>query len=98
MPDFGSTAAHTRLRSQVVNSLRKAGHWAAALPGSGETKKGNPDVVACIDGRFFAIEIKTGQAHADPTQQHEHYKIQRAGGFVLIISDIRQLDPLLKEE
>ncbi len=44
-------------------------------------KKGIPDYLLCVDGRFIAIEIKRSiTSRATPLQEHTLYEIREAAG------------------
>ena len=47
---------------------------------------GTPDTIACIKGKFVALEFKSEDGEADPLQRHKLDKIQRAGGVGYVVS------------
>lgn len=62
---------------------------------NGYGKAGVPDVIACVGGKFFGIEVKYDQRKNPPTplQIKNLNEIQQAGGAALIIDD-NNLDQL----
>jgi len=77
------------LQKVVFEFLRKAGAW---FYHPRETRKGSdgiPDIVGCLNGKFFAIELKS-PSYKDPAKhlRSEQRKvlelIKKAGGFVLV--------------
>lgn len=55
---------------------------------------GIPDVVACIDGRFYAFEVKQTSGHLTRLQEHTLGKIRAAGGAaekVVSVGDVKRV-------
>jgi len=50
-------------------------------------KKGIPDIIGCIDGLFFAIEVKAGKEQPTELQQERLNCILDNGGIALHIND-----------
>ena len=50
-------------------------------------KRGTPDILACVGGRFVAIELKKdAKSKPDKLQQHKLKKITGAGGVSFVAS------------
>lgn len=56
-------------------------YWAGAF----YTKQGVPDILACIDGTFHGIELKTNTGTASKLQLYNIRKIKDAGGQAYIL-------------
>lgn len=56
-------------------------YWA----GSQYTKEGIPDILACIDGVFHGIELKTDVGVASKLQLYNIRKIKDSGGEAYIL-------------
>lgn len=56
-------------------------YWA----GSQFTKAGVPDILACINGYFVAIEVKAQQGKPSELQLYNIEKIRNTGGFALVL-------------
>lgn len=56
-------------------------YWA----GAAFTKSGIPDILACVNGYFLAIEVKGPKGEPSELQKYNIEKIQKAGGFGIII-------------
>lgn len=57
--------------------------WAEKIQQVG--KRGTPDILACVAGRFVAIELKKGaRAKPDKLQQHKLKKIADAWGVTFV--------------
>jgi len=49
--------------------------------------RGIPDILACIRGKFVALELKRdAKQKPEPLQQHELGKIQKADGLAFVVS------------
>ncbi len=46
---------------------------------------GIPDVICCLDGRFFAFEVKTADGKPTKLQEATICKILAAGGTALVV-------------
>lgn len=56
-------------------------YWA----GSQFTKSGIPDILACVNGYFVAIEVKGPNGKPSELQLHTIKKIREAGGFAFVL-------------
>lgn len=59
----------------------------------GYGRKGIPDIVGCLRGNFFAVEVKApGKEKATtPWQDRELHKVNQAGGYAIVISSAEEL-------
>lgn len=55
--------------------------------GGGYGRAGIPDVVACVNGHFLAIECKAGKGKTTALQKRELQSIAAAGGTACIVYD-----------
>ena len=62
-------------------------------------RKGTPDIIACINGLFYAFEIKlpTALDTVTPIQKVTIEKIKKAGGKAYIINSVEQIKRILDE-
>lgn len=58
--------------------------------------KGVPDIVGCIDGQFFGIELKALKGKPTKLQEFTHNKIREAGGIVCICKTVAECLETLK--
>lgn len=70
--------------------------WHCSPIGSVFGKSGVPDILACWDGQFIAIECKApGKRHnVTDLQLDQLNAIQAAGGKALVVADVSDLDVL----
>jgi len=61
--------------------------WYAKIHGDPRQRRGIPDFLICINGKFVALEFKIFRygLHITPLQQHEIDKILKSGGIALVI-------------
>lgn len=50
------------------------------------TKVGVPDILACVNGHFVGIEVKSSTGKPSELQIHNVKKINECGGFAVIVS------------
>lgn len=99
----------SKVKAAIKKRLNKAGFWQAGQPKpevvrgwyympvpNGMGVHGIPDFVCCIDGLFVGIEAKAPGKMKDTTvnQQKRHTEIIAAGGVILVVDDVSQLDVL----
>ena len=54
-------------------------------------KRGVPDILACVDGRFLAIELKVTGNTLQREQEMECERIHSAGGIVCVAYALRDV-------
>ena len=59
---------------------------------------GIPDIIACIDGRFFAFEVKQPGGRLTRLQETTIAKIEAAGGVALMVTSVAEVKALLAEK
>lgn len=52
---------------------------------------GIPDIIACIDGRFFGFEVKTEDGKPTKLQEATIRKILAAGGTALVVRSVDEV-------
>lgn len=77
--------AETRFKMRVVTKLK-------TLPSvhvikiQQVAKRGDPDIVMCVAGRFVAWELKVNKNKATPLQKHQLDLITKAGGLAFVVT------------
>jgi len=56
---------------------------------------GVPDVICCLDGRFFAFEVKTTEGRLTKLQEHTIQRIKDAGGHALVVRSVDDVKAVL---
>jgi len=74
------------------NFTIKVKNWLKALPNTWFVKiqqtavSGTPDILACVNGTFLALELKRSEsATKSPLQKHNISKIREANGYAVFL-------------
>jgi len=86
-----------KVKKAVRLMLDKLGAYHFMPPANGFGRAGIPDIIACIDGHFIAIECKAGKGQTTALQDRELNAILNAGGTTYIAreNNIDELQQLL---
>lgn len=80
----------TRRESSVVRTIQRyltqRGVWYTKT--TGVAQAGVPDLLCCVEGRFWAFEVKRPGEKARPMQEHVMAKIRAAGGNVAVVTSV----------
>ena len=89
----------SKVKKRVREILDKLGIYHFMPPANGFGRAGIPDIIACMDGHFIAIECKAGSGKTTALQERELNRIHNAGGTTYIAreSNIDELQQLLRE-
>lgn len=87
-----------KLQDNAIAYLKGRGIYYLNLYGDGRSGKGKPDIIACINGRFVAFELKVGSNDMQDDQAIHKLRIERSNGlhfspytlseFVKIVEDL----------
>lgn len=84
------------LQDKCLTLLRGEGIYCLNLYGDGRSGKGKPDIIACIDGKFIAIELKVGNNDLRPDQLIHKRRIERSGGAHFTIRSVDELKTAIR--
>ena len=59
---------------------------------------GIPDIIACIDGRFYAFEVKQPGGRLSRLQEVTLGKIRAAGGSAFMVTSVEKIEAAILEE
>ena len=85
--------------NKIKAFLKKEGAWLVKYwAGNSFTKAGVPDILACVNGIFMAIEVKAATGKPSELQLHTIEEIKKSGGvaFVLYPKDFEKFKQLVK--
>lgn len=88
----------SKLKKNIKTYLDSIGVFWSMVAGGAYAKIGDPDMIACVNGRFLAIEAKVDTAQSD-WQKRRQAQIEAAGGKYIIaksVDDVRAAVELLK--
>lgn len=71
--------------NKVKKFIEEHGGWQVKFFANSYTRSGIPDILACINGYFVAIEVKGPNGKPSPLQIHHCEAIRKAGGFAFIL-------------
>lgn len=77
--------AETKFKTQVMRYLNQIGAYTVKQHGNMFTKKGVPDLLICLKGRFIALELKAENGKPSELQIYQIYQIKQAGGISLVL-------------
>lgn len=75
------TKPEKKLQDKAISYLKGRGIYYLNLYGDGFSGKGKPDLIACINGRFVAFELKVGANDMQDDQRIHKARIERSGGL-----------------
>jgi hypothetical protein len=81
----------SRLSSRIIQRLRE--EWGVKIFvfkvwGNEHQMAGVPDILGCVEGKFFGLETKLPETREDVSarQTYVHRWIQESGGFVRVVT------------
>ena len=72
------------VQRRIQAQIRQAGGWVLKVHGNRYTPTGTPDLLACYNGRFVAIEVKQYGNTPSEFQQHALDLIAESGGLTAV--------------
>ena len=83
-----------KIQSSIVRFLkRQEGCW--VYPTCDRFTVGVPDILGCLKGRFFALEVKQPKAQLKKIQAYHLEKIRKAGGIAERVDSLKGVKKLL---
>lgn len=76
-----------KVKDKVVGILKDEGAYYFFPATHGFGRSGVPDIVACVDGHFLAIECKAGKNKPTALQVREIEHIRRCGGVAVVANE-----------
>lgn len=85
------------VQKKIIKYLESLGAWTCKTITT--NKRGTPDILACLDGRFIAIEVKAPGKMSTVTeiQQFQLDKITESGGIAFATDDIEKVKNILSQ-
>jgi Holliday junction resolvase len=82
-----SVTPEKKVKDKVVKLLKEHNVYYFFPATHGFGRSGVPDIIACVFGRFLAIECKAGKNSTTLLQDREIGKIRDSGGVALVINE-----------
>jgi Holliday junction resolvase len=88
----------SKVKAKIHALLKKHKAYAVNYIGGISANNGTPDILACLNGRFIAIEAKAGKNKPTDLQTLNLKRIDEAGGLALVINEenLSQLEFILE--
>lgn len=86
-----SEKPETKLQRQIVEELKLnygQNIWILKTHGSGYQKRGVPDLLICLYGRFIAIEVKMPGKEPTENQRAVMWEMQKAGVYTACVTTV----------
>ena len=74
-----------KFETKIRKFIDECGGWQVKYFANGYTKSGIPDILACVNGYFIAIEVKAENGRISALQTYQIEMIRRAGGFAFVL-------------
>ena len=79
-------AEEKSFENKIKDFFKQRGAWYLKYwAGAKYTKEGIPDIMACIDGRFYGIEVKAKKGRPSLLQLINLKKVRAAGGIGILM-------------
>jgi len=75
------------VKDKVMSILRDEGVYYFMPPANGLGRSGIPDIVACVNGLFLAVECKAGGNKPTALQIREIEAIRRNDGVAVVVDE-----------
>jgi Holliday junction resolvase len=75
------------VKDKVVAILKDEGVYYFFPATHGYGRSGVPDIIACVDGKFLAIECKAGKNKLTELQVREIEAIRKTGGVAVVVNE-----------
>ena len=76
-----------KVKDKVVDTLKSEGVYYFFPATHGYGRSGVPDIIACVNGFFLAIECKAGTNKPTALQVREIEAIRKAGGVAIVANE-----------
>ena len=85
----------SQIQRKLRRMLEQRGGWVIITTPGGGVPVGTPDMIACVGGRFIALEVKQPKRYPERAQRHIIQQIKNAGGVAEIVRSEADLVRLL---
>lgn len=78
-------AQEKNFENKIKDYLKENGCWYVKYFANRMTKSGIPDILACVNGYFLAIEVKASKGKPTELQKWNISQIRKSGGEAIIL-------------
>lgn len=90
------------MEREITQAIRlhlvKRGAFCFKVHGGAFQMAGIPDLIGCIDGRFFGLEVKRPGGRATALQSAILRRIEQAGGIAAVVTSVAEAEAALTEK
>lgn len=87
-----------KVENKIKKWLKDKGYWYFKVHGSIYQPSGIPDILACINGKFVAIEVKRSEGGIiSPLQKAQIEMIKKNGGIAGVATSMEEFLEIIKE-
>lgn len=79
-------AAEKNFENKIKDYLEDSGCWFVKFFANSFTKSGIPDILACVNSYFVAIEVKAPSGKPSELQKYNVNLINECQGFAVVVS------------
>lgn len=84
------------LQKKCTSYLKKQNIYYINVHGDSWGSRGTPDILACINGKFVAFELKVGENELEPAQIIHRNKIKANNGLHFSIRTIKEFIDIVR--
>jgi len=86
--------SESAIQKKIIDYINTVGYCVKIVSA---TKSGVPDIVACINGKFYAFEVKRSEKEeVSELQKYNIEKIQNAGGIAHVVYSVDQVNEVIR--
>lgn len=85
-----------QIQNKIIKYLNANGYYYAKIIVA--SRSGVPDIIACVQGRFVAIEVKSGGNKLTKLQQFNRDLIEQSGGIYITAYSLSDVIEALNKE
>lgn len=85
------------IENKIKSYLDSIGAYYIKTHGNVFSKSGVPDIIACVNGRFVAIEVKKPDGRVSELQKANIKLIKQSGGVAFVAYSLEEAKRYLKE-
>lgn len=87
-----------KVENKIKKWLKDRDYWYFKVHGSIYQPSGIPDILACVNGKFVAIEVKrSDRGVVSPLQKAQIQKIKENGGIAGVACSMEEFLEIIKE-
>ena len=89
--------SETRLKNKVIQFIKRKYPGVWVYKTADRWTSGIPDLLLCIEGKFYAIELKVGRNRPTRIQQYVIGKIRASGGKAEVCHSVDEVREFLRK-